>query len=389
MAGTTVVCPVCEERFVVPSLTTESKPEVPSPPVETLPTTIDVPPPDSTPPDASLPVAIAKNSEVAASASAVAAKAEIDTQLEVVAEQVSSPAQTTDMPPSQEDLQTDTSGPPHATLETPNDDIQEQLGNTDSPSPLTDQTIPDSATGEPVLDPPSSGDPDTSQIHETDVHDNHLRHERASLEHDVSDDHYPEPLMSGDQVFSPEQAEMISQVINTQSNPTWVVVDTVDNTNDNITSRTSNSRRFAGLLSLAVGAIICAAVIAVPSVFEQIEATNLGRSPDAWTYVALLAVLVQCAIAGFAFGIPDWSTQWIAAMTMTGIAAMYAAVLALTMFASEDHQFVRDLGLQDEAFRNQAQPWCFLVICLSLILAFCYGRTSVRWRAEEQMVAVR
>jgi hypothetical protein len=100
-------------------------------------------------------------------------------------------------------------------------------------------------------------------------------------------------------------------------------------------------------------------------------------------------VLVQCAIAGFAFGVQDWSTQWVAAMTMTGIAALYAAVLALTMFASNDHQFLRDLGLQDEAFRNQAQPWCFLVICLSLILAYCYGRTSVRWRAEELMTAVR
>ena len=140
------------------------------------------------------------------------------------------------------------------------------------------------------------------------------------------------------------------------------------------------------VLWLGIAAVGLAALCAIPSLMDQVDSWRGRelRSPDAWTYLVLLASLVQAAVAIYAMQLPDWSTSWVVGLVTTGIAAIYALGLALTMFADQEHQIVRQLGLLDESFHGTAQRWCFLVTCVMLILAYCYGRFSLRWYLMEK-----
>lgn len=142
------------------------------------------------------------------------------------------------------------------------------------------------------------------------------------------------------------------------------------------------------VLPLAIASILVAVFCLSPSIAEQNLARQFGlRAPDAWSYVVILLATIQIAISIYAIRIPDWSTVWLLTISATSIAAIYAAGLALTMFASNDHTLVRQLGLLDEAVRYRAQPWCFFVLCVALILAYACGRLSVRWYQADMLFA--
>ncbi len=134
-----------------------------------------------------------------------------------------------------------------------------------------------------------------------------------------------------------------------------------------------------GAILLGLFAVVVAAICAVPAVVEHWNARQAGNPPDLWTFPVLLAALIQTGIAIFAMRVADWSTSWTATMVATFIAATYALGLALTMFASDEHSLVQQLGLLDEAYQRIAQPWCFFATCIALILAYAYGRFSIRW----------
>jgi len=142
---------------------------------------------------------------------------------------------------------------------------------------------------------------------------------------------------------------------------------------------------------LGIAAIVVAAFCSAPSIIDQVATRRTGLQPaDTWTYIVLLAATIQAAVAIYAIRLPDWSTSWIASLMTTGFAAMYALGLALTMFANQEHQLVKQLGLLDEAYHWRAQLWCFLVMCVTLILAYCYGRFSLRWyKLEKQLIESR
>ena len=146
--------------------------------------------------------------------------------------------------------------------------------------------------------------------------------------------------------------------------------------------------QFYNVLLLSIASILVALCCIAPSIVEQHLAKQFGlRSPDGWSYVVILLATVQVAISLYAIRVPDWSTVWLLTITATCVAAVYAAGLALTMFASKDHAFLRQLGLLDEAIRYRVQPWCFFILCVTLILAFCCGRYSVRWHQAELQLA--
>ena len=190
-----------------------------------------------------------------------------------------------------------------------------------------------------------------------------------------------------DELFSEQQSYLIDQVVaEAPAGPAWVFVD--EETTQTPSARTMSQPQNLSVFLLALAAVIVAMLSIVPAVMDHLAAAQEGGSPDRWTYIVLLGAVVQIAVAILVTSIPDWSTQWIGALVTTGFASLYALGLALTMFARQDHVLVRDLGLLDEAFRNQAQPWCFFVLCMTLILAFCYGRASLRWYYTEKQVAV-
>lgn len=142
--------------------------------------------------------------------------------------------------------------------------------------------------------------------------------------------------------------------------------------------------QFYNVVVLAGASILLGVLCLSPSLMEQRVARQFGqRVPDAWSYIVMLGAIVQIGISLFAIRIPDWSTVWLLTVLSTSVAAVYACGLAITMFATPDHELVRQLGLLDESHRYLAQPWCFLVTCIALMLAFWCGRFSVAWYQSE------
>ena len=191
--------------------------------------------------------------------------------------------------------------------------------------------------------------------------------------------------MTIDEDFSAEQLEMFDVVGTETNSPAWIVIDTENETKPN-SHRKANTSGTSKNYVLSIMSVTLAIVCAVPSFVQHESAARLGGVPDAWTYCVMLGCVVQLGIAAFSLLVPDWSTHWIAAITTTGLAAVYALALAMTTFAGQHHQLVRELGLPDEVFRKQAQPWCFLVMSMALILAYFFGRSSARWRMHERML---
>jgi len=145
--------------------------------------------------------------------------------------------------------------------------------------------------------------------------------------------------------------------------------------------------RFHSVLMLAIGSILVAVFCLVPSIVEQTVARQTGmRPPDTWSYIVILFAIVQIAISIYTIRIPDWSTVRMVAVVATSLAAIYAAGLALSMFANQGNGLVRLLGLPDEVFHYRAQPWCFLAMCILLTLAFCCGKYSVGWQQSEMQL---
>ena len=146
------------------------------------------------------------------------------------------------------------------------------------------------------------------------------------------------------------------------------------------TELTQRQSRFVATFLLSIASVGVALFCLVPSVIEQSMARQFGlRSPDVWSYIVILVALIQIGMAIFAIRVPDWSTVWLLTITAALVSSIHAAGLALTMFAGQNHVFVGQLGLLDEAIRYRAQPWCFLVVCLALMLAYFCGRYSVGW----------
>lgn len=146
-----------------------------------------------------------------------------------------------------------------------------------------------------------------------------------------------------------------------------------------------------GVMALGIASILIAIFCAIPAAVDQYNARQIGLNPpDTWTYLVLMGSLIQIAIAIYAIRLPDWATSWTASIVATFFAAVYALGLALTMFASQEHALVKSLGLLDEAFATKAQPWSAMVMCVMLILAYSYGRFSLRWyRLDRQLVATQ
>jgi hypothetical protein len=58
----------------------------------------------------------------------------------------------------------------------------------------------------------------------------------------------------------------------------------------------------------------------------------------------------------------------------------------MTNFAKQNHDLLKQLGLMDEQYYGTAGAWCFLVICITLILAYLLGSFSWRWHHEERLL---
>jgi hypothetical protein len=99
-----------------------------------------------------------------------------------------------------------------------------------------------------------------------------------------------------------------------------------------------------------------------------------------WVYASLLICGLQLAYAGYLIQLPDWSSVWVVTIFSLIVAAAYAAMLCLTLLAGADSQFVQLLDLAERLRGGKATGWCFVMLCMTGLLAYSSGRVGSRWR---------
>jgi hypothetical protein len=133
---------------------------------------------------------------------------------------------------------------------------------------------------------------------------------------------------------------------------------------------------YLALLTSAVA--ICGAVPAVKELIDHFRAFE-STGIENWAHILLLLAAIQLAYAAYSALVPDWGTLWVLAIFSVLVAAFYASGLAVFMFARSENLLLATLDLADEQFHGQGTRWCFLMLCLTLLLTYFYGRVSTRW----------
>ncbi len=129
--------------------------------------------------------------------------------------------------------------------------------------------------------------------------------------------------------------------------------------------------------------ILLAVFSAVPGVWRIAEGFR-EDGPEItprWTYLSLLSSLVLLGSASLAMLLPDWSTALGAAVTLLLVTAAHAMMLGVTVSGSTDNPLIQALELDDFTPTRQAARWCFVMVCLGLLLTFFTGRLAARWRS--------
>jgi len=153
------------------------------------------------------------------------------------------------------------------------------------------------------------------------------------------------------------------------------------------------------LTAWQLGAVLLAAAFFSigPAIWEISDYLRSdGEQPVArWAFLLLMLGVVQIGCSLLLLQVPDWSSVWIVTVQSLALAAIYAAVLGLTIITSGDSPLISALDLHFQYSSGKAPPWCICMAAIYASLAFFAGRTSARWhkvlrqvQAAEQSAAM-
>lgn len=119
-----------------------------------------------------------------------------------------------------------------------------------------------------------------------------------------------------------------------------------------------------------------------PAAQEIVKHVQLddGSLLNRWVYASLLIGGLQLAYAGYLAQLPDWSSVWVVTVFSLVVASVYAAMLCVTLLAGIDSDFVQALDLAERLRGGKATGWCFVMLCITGLLAYSSGRVGSRWR---------
>lgn len=125
-----------------------------------------------------------------------------------------------------------------------------------------------------------------------------------------------------------------------------------------------------------------------PSLWEFTDYLRSESSIDVarWAFLLLLLGVVQLGSILLLLQVPDWSSVWIVTLQSLALAALYAAVLGLTVITGGDSSLVSTLHLDQQYNTGKAPPWCVCLAATYACLAFFAGRFSAKWRKVHRQV---
>ncbi|QDU31444.1 hypothetical protein ETAA8_66020 [Anatilimnocola aggregata] len=132
-----------------------------------------------------------------------------------------------------------------------------------------------------------------------------------------------------------------------------------------------------------LGAVFIAAALfsmgpAVWEISDYLQSDG-GQSVARWAFLLLMLGVIQIGCVALLMQIPDWSSVWIVTIQSLALAAIYAAVLGLTIITSGDSPLIGALQLDYQYSSGKAPPWCVCMAATYACLAFFAGRLSARW----------
>jgi hypothetical protein len=125
-----------------------------------------------------------------------------------------------------------------------------------------------------------------------------------------------------------------------------------------------------GIFSMVPG------VLDIVRYLRDMDSGPVGR----WTFVVFFLGFVHLAYAFYLGQLPDWSSSWVLTAVTLLQGAVYAAVLTALQLTGGQSQFVEVLDLSRHVDNGQARAWCFVMLCLTGMVAYFCGRVSMRWR---------
>ena len=141
-------------------------------------------------------------------------------------------------------------------------------------------------------------------------------------------------------------------------------------------------RRSAMYLALAVAFV--GLFSGIPAIVYMAQHVPLGSlAMPRWVACLLMLSGLQLAYAFYVAQLPDWSTVWVVAITMVGVATLNSLLLATTLLSSGTGGMIGLLELHDQVRGGRAAGWCFIMLCLSITVAYCAGRMASRWHTAE------
>jgi hypothetical protein len=117
-------------------------------------------------------------------------------------------------------------------------------------------------------------------------------------------------------------------------------------------------------------------VLEVARYLSNVEDDAMGR----FAFVMFLLGAMHLAYALYLAQMPDWSSAWTLTAATLLEAAIYAAILTTIILSSGQSQIIQSLDLAHHIANGRATAWCFVMFCLSGVVAYFCGRVSIRWR---------
>lgn len=105
-----------------------------------------------------------------------------------------------------------------------------------------------------------------------------------------------------------------------------------------------------------------------------------------WVFALLIAGVLQLAYAVYLAQVPDWSALWATTVAALVAAAAWATLLGTTLLGKQESMLVVLFGYADKLERNRATGWCFIMLCLTSVLAYFLGLSAARWHRSYRLL---
>jgi hypothetical protein len=105
-----------------------------------------------------------------------------------------------------------------------------------------------------------------------------------------------------------------------------------------------------------------------------------------WVFALLITGVLQLAYAVYLAQAPDWSALWTSTLATLAAAAAWATLLGTTLLGKDESMLVMLFRYADKLEGNRAAMWCFIMLCLTSVLAYFLGLSAARWRRSYRVL---